>query len=56
MEPGVDLHIIQLLGKGTVVTTWLRIHPHVSRMLTEQLNTVAKKGSQKVRTRQPLPL
>jgi hypothetical protein len=26
-----------------VIRFWPRIHPHGSRMLTEQLNTVAKK-------------
>jgi hypothetical protein len=47
---GVDLHITQLLGEGAVGTTWPRIHPHGHPPLTEQLNSTAEKGPQKVCT------
>jgi hypothetical protein len=49
-DPGVDLHIAQLLGEGTVGITWPRIHRHGHLLLTERLNPAAKKGPQKVST------
>jgi hypothetical protein len=44
VDPGVDLHIIQLLGEGMVRTTWPRIDPHGNRPHMEWLNPVAKKA------------
>jgi hypothetical protein len=43
-DPGVDLCIGQLCGKGTVRTTWPRIQPHGHFSLMEQLELAAKKG------------
>jgi hypothetical protein len=45
VDTGVDLRIDQLLGEGTVGTTWLRIYPHGHHLMAERLNPVAKKGT-----------
>jgi hypothetical protein len=52
-DPGVDLHTVQLCREGTIGTTWPWIHPHSLIPLAEWLDTVADKGLQEVRARQP---
>jgi hypothetical protein len=54
VDPGVDLCIVQLIGEGTLGTTWPRIPPHGSHLLIERLYPVAEKALQKVHAHQPL--
>jgi hypothetical protein len=47
MDPvdlGVDLRIAQLIGKGTIGTTWPRIHRHGRLPLMDWLNPAAEQG------------
>jgi hypothetical protein len=43
-DPGVDLHVTQLYGEGTIRTTWPWIHSYGHSLLTEQLDPIAEKG------------
>jgi hypothetical protein len=50
---GVDLHIVELCGDGTVGATWPWIHPHCHLSSSEWLDVVADEGTQEVHAHQP---
>jgi hypothetical protein len=53
VDPGVDLHITQLIREEMVGTTWPRIRRHGHLLLMGQLNPTAKKGPEKDHAREP---